>query len=65
MFKVNKKDTSNTKVSCCRTLVKFEQTLLPVCVLLWLLFEKQLNAQCGTGIFNHNFVDKIQKIDEK
>ena len=58
VFKVNKKDTSKTKVNCCRTLVRFEQTLHLVCVLLWPFFEKQVNVQCGIGsismlIFSH------------
>ena len=49
MFKVNKKDISKTKVNCCNTLVRFEQTLHLVWVLLWPFFEKQVNVQCGIG----------------
>ena len=49
VFKVNKKDISKTKVNCCRTLVRFEQTLHLVWVVLWPLFEKQVNVQCGSG----------------
>ena len=49
MFKVNKKDTSKTKVNCCSTLVRFEQTLRLVWVLLWPFFEKQVNFQCRIG----------------
>ena len=58
VFKVNKKDTSKTKVNCCSTLVRFEQTLHLVCVLLWSFLEKEVNVQCGIGsismlIFSH------------
>ena len=49
MFKVNKKDTSKTTVSCCSTLVRIEQTLHLVWVLLRLFFEKQVNVCCGIG----------------
>ena len=45
VFKVNKKDTSKTKVNCCRTLVRFEQTLHLVCVLLWPFFENRAIAK--------------------
>ena len=49
VFKVNKRDTSKTNVNCCSTLVRFEQTLHLVWVLLWPFFEKQVNARCGIG----------------
>ena len=49
VFKVNKKDTSKTKVNCCSTLVGLEQTLHLVWVLSWSFFEKQVNVQCGIG----------------
>ena len=49
VFKVNKKDTSKTRVNCCSTLVRFEQTFHLVWVLLWLFFKKQINVRCGTG----------------
>ena len=52
MFKVNKKDTSKTKVNCCSTLVRLEQTLHLVWVLLRPFSEKQVNAQCGIGIIS-------------
>ena len=49
MFKVNKKDTNKTKVNCCSTLTRFEQTLHLVRVLLWSFFKKQVSVQCGIG----------------
>ena len=49
VFKVYKKDTSKTRVNCCSTLVRFEQTLHLVWVLLWPFFEKQANVRCGIG----------------
>ena len=49
VFKVNKKGTSKTRVNCCSTLVRFEQTLRLVRVLLWPFFEKQVNIRCGIG----------------
>ena len=49
MFKVNKKDTSKTTVSCCSTLVRLEETLHLVWMLLRLFFEKQVNVCCGIG----------------
>ena len=49
VFKVNKRDTSKTKVSFCSALVRFEETLHLVWVLLWQFFEKQGNVQCGIG----------------
>ena len=45
VVKVNKKDTSY----CCSTLVRFEQTLHLVWVILWPFFEMQVNAHCGIG----------------
>ena len=49
VFKVNKKGTSKTRVNWCSTLVRFEQTLRLVRVLLWPFFEKQVNIRCGIG----------------
>ena len=49
VFKVNKKDTSKTRVNCCSTLVRLEQTLRLARVLLWPFFEKQVNIRCGIG----------------
>ena len=49
VFKVNKKGTSKTRVNFCSTLVRFEQTLRLVRVLLWPFFEKQVNIRCGIG----------------
>ena len=49
MLKVNKKDSSKKTVSCCTTLVRPEQTLHLVWVLLRLFFEKQINVCCGIG----------------
>ena len=49
VFKVYKKDTSKTRVNCCSTLVRFEQTLHLVWVLLWPFFEKKADVRCGIG----------------
>ena len=49
VFKVNKKDTSKTRVSCCSTIVRFDQTLHLVWVLLWPFLEKHVNVRCGIG----------------
>ena len=49
VFKVYKKDTSKTRVNCCSTLVRFEQTLHLVWVLLWPFFEKQAIVRCCIG----------------
>ena len=48
MFKVNTKDNSKTKVNCCSTLLKFEQTL-HLESFYGRYFEKQVNVQCGIG----------------
>ena len=47
--RLNKKDTRKTKVNCCSTLGRFEQTVHLVWVLLWPFFEKQVNVQSGSG----------------
>ena len=38
-----------TKANGCSILVRFEQTLHLIWVLLWLYFEKKVNVQCGIG----------------
>ena len=43
------KVSSKTKVSCCSTLDRFEQTLHLVWVFLWPFFKKQVNVHCGIG----------------
>ena len=55
-----------TKANCCSILVRFEQTLHLIWVLLWLYFEKKVNVQCGIGnismlIFSqiHNAANRV------
>ena len=54
VLQVNKKDTSKTKVSCCSTIARFEQTLH----LAWVLLRPFSKSKCGIGsismlIFSH------------
>ena len=44
-----KGDTIKTKVNSCSTLIRFEQTLYLVWLLLWSFFKQQLNIRCNTG----------------
>ena len=43
------KVTSKTKVNCCSTLDRFEQTFHHVWVFLWPFFKNQVNVHCGIG----------------
>ena len=40
---------TKTKVNCCSTPDRFEQTLHLVWVFLWPFYKKQVNVQCGIG----------------
>ena len=62
MFQVNKKDTSKTKVNCCSTLVRFEQTLHLAWVLLWPFIKKQVNVHCGIGGFSMLITSHIRNV---
>ena len=59
VFMGNKKDTSKTRVNCCSTLVRFEQTLHLVWVLLWPICEKQINVCCGIGSVSMSITSHI------
>ena len=43
------KITTKTKVNCCSTRNRFEQTLHLVWVFLWLFYKKQVNVRYGFG----------------
>ena len=43
------KITTKTKVNCCSTLDRFEQTLHLVWVFLWPFYKKQVNIRNGIG----------------
>ena len=52
------KVTSKTKVNCCCTLDRFEQTLNLVLVLLWLFS----NVHCGTGSISMSMASHIHNV---
>ena len=45
----NKKDTSKTKVNCCSTLCWVWTNVTPCLSAFMIVFEKQVNTQCGIG----------------
>ena len=51
VFRANKKDTSKTKVNCCSTLVRFEQTLHLVWVLLWPFLKSKYMSRVVLAVF--------------
>ena len=60
------KITTKTKVNCCSTLDRFEQTLHLVWIFLWPFYKKQVNVQHGIGSISmpiashiHNAVNHI------
>ena len=62
------KITTKTKVNCCSTLDRFEQTLHLVWVFLWPFYKKQVNVRYGIGSISmqiashiHNGVTSLQR----
>ena len=55
------KITTKTKVNCCSTLGRFEQTLHLVWVFLWPFHKKQVNVWYGVGSISMEIASHIHK----
>ena len=53
------KITTKTKVNCCSTLDRFEQTLHLVWVFLWPFYKKQVNVRYGIGSISMQIASHI------
>ena len=57
-----RKVTIKTKVNCCGTLDRFEQTLHLVWLFLWPLYKKQVNIRYGIGSVLMEIASHIEQL---